>query len=283
MTTLTDFQATHCCDSLPLHFLPASGLRVHSIFQRACNLQTPAGELWVIQARGMPLAPMGIIIDCGDLRPLFHVGETLHLNSEGSLLGEKVRIELKSATECSTRLPACTPAFSQLARQIEAFFARQSAKGIRLALLSDDALITAHSALVRWLENGEGDLTQTLTTFIGRGDGLTPAGDDFLLGVLLVLESAGSPHAAALKAVLPGLLARTTDISRAMLEQGCRGHYSAQLLELISGDARTWPVAVVKVADYGHSSGHDMLAGILTAARGSGERGEKSALHIGAL
>lgn len=283
MTTLTDFQATHCCDSLPLHFLPEAGLRVHSVFQRACNLQTPQGELWVVQAQEMPLAPLGIIINSRDLRPLFRVGDILRSDHKNSLRGEKTLIGLSNVVACSTRLPDCTPAFTQLARQIEAFFAHQPAKGLRLALLSDDKLAAAHRALAHWLQNGEGDLTAILTTFIGRGEGLTPAGDDFLLGVLLVLESAGSPHAAALKAALPGLLARTTDISRAMLEQGCRGHYSAQLLALAAGNTRTWPAVVAKVADYGHSSGHDMLTGVLTAARISGERREKAPLHIGPL
>lgn len=281
MTTLTDFQATHRCDSLPLHSLSEAGLRVHSVFQRACNLQMPSGELWVIQAQGMPLAPMGVIINSNDLRPLFRVGESLGLDGEGNLRGEKVKIGLNSSVAYSTRLPACAPAFAQLARQIESFFSRQPAKGIRLELLSDDALIAAHRALVHWLQTGEGDLTKTLTTFIGRGEGLTPAGDDFLLGVLLVLECKAQPNAVALKAALPALLTRTTDISRAMLEQGCRGHYGAQLLALAKGETRTWPGLVAKVADYGHSSGHDMLTGVLTAIRASGECGVEAPLHIG--
>jgi hypothetical protein len=97
------------------------------------------------------------------------------------------------------------------------------------------------------------------------GEGLTPAGDDFLLGVSLVLNHWRFARAAALNAALP-LLDRTTDISRAMLEQGCDSHYSAQLLALATGNSETWPQAIARVADYGHSSGHDMLAGVLTAA-----------------
>lgn len=285
MNTLTDFQATHRCDSLPLPPLTAREVRAHSVFQRACNLQTSSGELWVVQAQGMPLAPMGVIINSNDLRPLFAAGESLNLDGKGNLRGGKVRIDLSNALACSTRLPACAemPAFAQLARQIEAFFARQPAKGLRLALMSDDKLIAAHRALVHWLQNGEGDLTEILTTFIGRGEGLTPAGDDFLLGVLLMLETKEDPAVTALRAALPGLLSRTTDISRAMLEQGCRGHYSALLLELATGNTRTWPRLVAHVADYGHSSGHDMLTGVLTAIRASDERRVEPPLHIGPL
>jgi hypothetical protein len=70
------------------------------------------------------------------------------------------------------------------------------------------------------------------------GEGLTPAGDDFLLGVSLVLNNWRFARAAALNAALLPLLDRTTDISRAMLEQGCNHHYSAQLLALATGKAR---------------------------------------------
>jgi len=283
VNTLTDFSATHCCDSLTLPLSPETALRVHSVFQRACNLQTRQGALWVIQAQGMPLAPSGMIITHHDLRPLFRTGESLHRDNEGNLHTEKTRIRLDQTVACSTRLPICkdAPALAQLARQIAAFFACQPAKGIRLALMSDPALIAAHQALTEWLLSGNGDLTAILTTFIGRGEGLTPAGDDFLLGVLWVLEWSTSPDVGTLTAALPGLLARTTDISRAMLTQGCGGHYSAQLLALAQGNTRTWPAAVANVADYGHSSGHDMLAGILTAATALAERREKAPLHIG--
>lgn len=98
------------------------------------------------------------------------------------------------------------------------------------------------------------------------GEGLTPAGDDFLLGVSLVINNWRFARAAAFNAALLPLLDRTTDISRAMLEQGCNHHYSAQLLALARGENQTGPQAIARVADYGHSSGHDMLAGILTAA-----------------
>ena len=118
---------------------------------------------------------------------------------------------------------------------------------------------------------------------MSRGEGLAPAGDDFLLGVLLVLETKEDPAVTALRAALPGLLSRTTDISRAMLEQGCRGHYSALLLDLAAGNARTWPRLVAHVADYGHSSGHDMLTGVLTAIRAADGRREEPPLHSGPL
>ncbi len=257
--------AIQLCDALPQWRQTVPWLRVHSVFQRACNLQTPQGSLWVVQARGMPLAPAGMVIDCADLRPLFTVGERLRWLDEAHLCGAGAYIDLRAAISLSTRLQPCgdPQTLARLAAEIAAFFNHQPEKGIRQALHTDAALIGAQAALVHWLRTGEGEFREILMSFIGRGEGLTPAGDDFLLGVLLVLDNWRFANAVVLKAALPALLERTTDISRAMLEQGCHSRYSALLLALAAGEAQ----AVARVADYGHSSGHDMLAGILTAAR----------------
>lgn len=260
-----DVAAIQLCDALPQWRQTVPWFRVHSVFQRACNLQTPEGTLWVVQARGMPLAPAGMVIDCADLRPLFTVGETLRWRDETRLCSAGVCIDLRTATSVSTRLQPCGDAqtLSRLATDIAAFFHHQPEKGIRQALHTDAALIGAKVSLVHWLRTGEGELREILMSFIGRGEGLTPAGDDFLLGVLLVLDNWRFASVVELKATLPTLLARTTDISRAMLEQGCHSRYSALLLALATGERQ----AITRVADYGHSSGHDMLTGILTAAQ----------------
>lgn len=260
-----DVAASQLCDALPQWRQTVPWLRVHSVFQRACNLQTPEGTLWVVQARSMPLAPAGMVIDCADLRPLFTVGETLRWRDEAYLCGAGICIDLRAATPVSTRLKPCGSAqtLAHLAADIAAFFRHQPEKGIRQALHTDTTLIAAHASLVHWLRTGEGALREILMSFIGRGEGLTPAGDDFLLGVLLVLDNWHFASVAELKATLPTLLERTTDISRAMLEQGCDSHYSALLLALATGE----PQAIARVADYGHSSGHDMLTGILAAAQ----------------
>lgn len=268
MSSGRDVVATQFCDALLPGFPTVSWVRVHSVFQRACNIQTPQGSLWVVQARGMPLAPAGIVTDCADLRPFFTVGERLYWHGETCLCGTKAHIELRSAVPVSTRFEPCGDVhiLGRLAAEIAAFFSHQPKKGIRQALQTDATLMRAQISLVHWLRTGEGELNAFLMRFIGWGEGLTPAGDDFLLGVSLVLNHWRFVRAAALNAALPPLLDRTTDISRAMLEQGCDSHYSAQLLALATGNSETWPQAIARVADYGHSSGHDMLTGILTAA-----------------
>jgi hypothetical protein len=74
MTSGRDIAAIQFCDALPPWRPTVSWLRVHSIFQRACNMQTPQGRLWVVQASDMPLAPAGMVTDCADLRPFLPSG-----------------------------------------------------------------------------------------------------------------------------------------------------------------------------------------------------------------
>lgn len=110
---------------------------------------------------------------------------------------------------------------------------------------------------------------KSLTYFLGRGRGLTPSGDDFLLGWLFVQQLIGKarPNERLIeeKAQSPYY---TTDVSRHYLRQAAASHYSQALLDL--GDAltkeqineQTMNRAIAEILAHGHSSGADTLAGI---------------------
>lgn len=268
MATLTDFQTAQICDELTVMRHRQLLLRVHSVFSRACNLQTPDGALWVVQAQGTPLSPAGMVINCADLRPFFIAGEPIRREG-GRLRGARLHIDLRCAVPVSTRLRPGgeRQTLALLAEQIASFLAHQPVKGIRQALQSENSLNCAHRALIHWLRCGEGTLPALLRAFIGYGEGLTPSGDDFLLGVLLVLDNWRIARGDALKQALPALLDCTTDVSRAMLTQGCHGHYGVLLLALATSESQARPQAISRIADYGHTSGHDLLMGMLTAAQ----------------
>ncbi|WP_434471734.1 oxamate carbamoyltransferase subunit AllH family protein [Aeromonas veronii] len=64
------------------------------------------------------------------------------------------------------------------------------------------------------------ELGPVLTPLLGYGHGLTPSGDDFLLGILFALEwTAFQGRDEFIAALLP-LLTRTTEISAVMLKMG---------------------------------------------------------------
>jgi hypothetical protein len=111
----------------------------------------------------------------------------------------------------------------------------------------------------------------------GRGPGLTPSGDDLLVGILHAVSVwpslAGRRGPAALRALLHGASApRTTRISRAYLEAAARGWATEPWHALVRGlaasgdagdDARS--EAVRKVVRVGETSGADALTGFCWA------------------
>ena len=97
----------------------------------------------------------------------------------------------------------------------------------------------------------------------GRGPGLTPAGDDVLAGLLLVLAIAGRDRAELERAAAA---ARTHAISRAFLLWAARGQSVAPVHHLLAALAGGDGVAAERhrsaVAALGQTSGADVLLGL---------------------
>lgn len=101
---------------------------------------------------------------------------------------------------------------------------------------------------------------------MGLGIGLTPSGDDALVGMLAAVwahqgRTAGVDAVAALLDRRPAL---TTDASLTYLRLACGGEFSQPVLRLVQALRRRTGVehAVQHVALLGHSSGADLLAGM---------------------
>jgi len=103
----------------------------------------------------------------------------------------------------------------------------------------------------------------------GLGNGLTPAGDDFLLGAIY---AAWIIHPPEVSRVLAQEIANTaapltTSLSAAWLRAGSRGEASAMWHDffnaLLMADSSTIQLQIVKLLSVGHTSGRDALAGFL--------------------
>ncbi|SAL83392.1 hypothetical protein AWB74_06588 [Caballeronia arvi] len=120
-------------------------------------------------------------------------------------------------------------------------------------------------------------LAGAVRALVGFGGGLTPDGDDYLLGYLAALWRAhGQPeiesHRHALSAILRAQLHRTNDISRHYLQLALDGHFSEPVDRFLSITSSAEPGAdFVDAADavmsWGAASGVDCLAGILHGMR----------------
>jgi len=114
-----------------------------------------------------------------------------------------------------------------------------------------------------------------LAKLVGLGPGLTPAGDDFIIGWLagLALRAGGHPQREFLQDVCAGiapLASATTTVSRQHLEDACALAFSERLADLCLAIGDAAPAAALEAAvaaqlQVGASSGADAAAGVLFA------------------
>jgi hypothetical protein len=128
------------------------------------------------------------------------------------------------------------------------------------ALLPQDAVDRLATGLV------SGDAAGAVSPLLGRGTGLTPAGDDLVAGALAGLRALRSSAAdrlgAAVRALAP---AATTRLSAALLEAADVGGLvpeAAGVLRALAGGGDVQAAADRLVA-LGHSSGWHLAAGLL--------------------
>jgi hypothetical protein len=135
------------------------------------------------------------------------------------------------------------------------------------ALLPPDALERLAAGLTR------GDAAGAVAGLLGRGTGLTPAGDDLVAGALASLRAVRSPAAdqlgAAARALAP---VATTRLSAALLEAADVGGLvpeAAGVLRALAGggDVKT---AADRLIALGHTSGWHLAAGLLVGITHAG-------------
>lgn len=113
-------------------------------------------------------------------------------------------------------------------------------------------------------------IEKCLRYFIGRGQGLTPSGDDLLVGILAV-DAAVPMLSPVFKQTLHTLIhndSLTTEISREYLRHALAGDFGSILISVIDGlsaptDERCFNEDVNRLLQVGHSSGCDTALGIL--------------------
>lgn len=104
---------------------------------------------------------------------------------------------------------------------------------------------------------------------VGRGPGLTPSGDDALAGALLVAHALRAPR--ALADAVRARLGATTAVSAALLGAAGDGFAAHPVVALVDavlvGHVDATARALPDVLALGHTSGRDLVSGVLCALR----------------
>ena len=113
-------------------------------------------------------------------------------------------------------------------------------------------------------------IARTLQSLSGLGQGLTPAGDDFLIGVLAACTR--FPHSGmdSLRKELGNAITKTLDsctwLSKALLACAAEGEFSPSIHDILTAQRDTDLARAVSAGiAWGHTSGADTLGGILWA------------------
>ena len=115
--------------------------------------------------------------------------------------------------------------------------------------------------------------THLLAPLLGRGPGLTPAGDDVLGGMMIGLHHLGHKTVATAlwRALEPLAQRRTNAISCAMLKAASEGLGSAPLHDVLNEmtdpQVKNLSKTLATLDEIGHSSGWDAFAGIVVVMR----------------
>ncbi|MEU6009212.1 DUF2877 domain-containing protein [Streptomyces sp. NPDC047453] len=271
--------------------------RVDSIFGRTVNLLTCDNELIALCARVLDDAPWSIRVDLTEWSAWrLTVGDPVTLAAHAISLGEpaKYSVTLNEPDAWYAELIELGLGTQELlarARVLaELLYEHGVAGGMRTPrgpVNVFDAEIGARlrrgrNALERAVRAGDiAGMASAITQLLGLGPGLTPAGDDFLTGMALLAAQPGS-HLSAYVEAVHGVLDRhpdrTTPLSRITLREALRGRARQSLLDLLhrllvpdgrdaARPAEHLRVPVCRVLGIGHTSGTDLLSGLLTGLR----------------
>lgn len=255
------------------------------MFAKAINFTGPRGRLYTLVVEQLDDAPCtvrvrstaGAALDSLGIKPGDKVA-----SAAGNLACGPVMVKVGSMKLWAAALPAF-PSRPSDRRRLTASLAilrneivASGQDGGLKAFISGDArtflerrLVERAAALAGALAAGDmGGALAAGERLIGLGTGLTPSGDDFLAGLMVILNMPAGPfgrrHRETAAALVAG--AETGRVSRAMLQHAARGRTRAgavALLEAMTGPAtRDIAAAARRVMLSGATSGTDLAAGI---------------------
>lgn len=243
---------------------------VHSVFHASLNIGTPFGLLTVGRDDDGGL-PNGIMV-AG--RPDFlamHLAPAMPVSVVAGLFrvpAAGLAIDLTGARSWSARLRGTTAdrwsARSLAARDIAGSVTRGRAPGLLAIAGARESLARLQDAVAH---NDRRAAAAAARDLIGLGPGLTPSGDDALVGIEAALHALGHPMRGFIAGCLGDIDERTTIISETYLRHAARGEFTERLHRLLvallgGGDEALVP-AIERAVAWGATSGGDCLAGVL--------------------
>lgn len=248
-----------------------SNVKVHSVFPNGFNLELK-GQLIFIGKHGGDLSAFGLTIEKGAFEKL-----SAHLE-----VGQIVKITPKIWTFYTrpTLLQLVPSKFSKVFLDIP-MVTREDLRNSQLLMIIEEVKALEASGfsvseglmttLKSWPNTGEVPV-KLVRDLVGAGIGLTPSGDDFLQGMVLI-ESALGERTTLRQQVETVLKDRTTTaVSHAYYSALFAGKVNLSWVKLLRAVKEQASVATITalvqdIQHYGATSGNDILVGIATGLK----------------
>jgi hypothetical protein len=261
---------------------------VHSVFREACNIRVDDGRMLTLLASRLGNVPHGVRVAAPpgfdfarQVAPTQRVG----CRADVLRLAGGLSIDLGTARAWHGELPAAGVDLTveAVARAWRAAWrawqrGRARADHTEVTALSRAVDHEVDHAAVRLARAAGalqlGEATSALDRLVGRGPGLTPSGDDVIVGLLAGLWSSVGERSVrraflnALGTAVTAAAAATGDISRIYLTHAAHGRFAEPLIVLMhhigaGADRSAIEAAAAAALRVGHSSGGDGVFGLL--------------------
>ncbi|MDQ0175415.1 oxamate carbamoyltransferase subunit AllH family protein [Bacillus chungangensis] len=266
--------------------------RVHSVFQNGCNLRFGDHLVFIGSVKNGRL-PFGIHFSVDQVQQMMRIvqrNELVHFQSENETLyfqSSGCEIILKSAQIFSNPIPIGFMDQRQSLWHVRSFFTsiiksgKQNGFDMDLArfLLREYKQSDSSFEIVRKMyklqekldSNDPAAIEEILRFFIGRGKGLTPTGDDMLIGILAIHALTGRVTSTFINKLkqLVYHSQLTTDVSKTYLQYALKGQFSDTITDILYVFSRSnignVDFLIEKLLQTGHTSGVDTAIGMCLA------------------
>ena len=242
--------------------------KIHSVFPNGFNLDFGGELIYVSYHQKGMLSARGLTIDKNvfDLiLPYLKTGLQVRYRSEQMVFYTRPHI---FTIEFTDRIIKNLKVFPLGVRELESIYLKTHIGNMNLLKESGFSENPMLLNVLNSIQKTKEVTLNHINQLIGAGLGLTPTGDDFLQGLILMEKILAHPPYIQ-EMVQQQLLERsTTDVSLSYYEALFEGYGNKPLIRLFEAakkkDDRKLKEALLLVQAYGETSGYDLLMGILT-------------------
>lgn len=258
------------------------------VFESACNLISPDGQVLSLVTETLGDGPFSLVVPPINF-PNFIIADMPATVDRAIVQIGDLEIDTSTARVWEARPPwevlrrnipkimACLPLITSALRDTapSESFDRFTFSSVDTGLRVEEEMLQAAQSSIEKLVNGLqcGDLmlcAEGATGLTGLGTGLTPDGDDFLLGCVLAawIKLADTSAETFAMRISNAAAKRTTPLSLAWLNASARGECALKwhlMFESMLGGIEDVIYKTAKsISEQGHTSGASALAGFLT-------------------